>query len=97
MRRNSTIIALSDAMIRVESGRTGGTFAAGTECLRRKLPLFVIDFRTPPGPSAEANPEFIRQGGLPIRGNTRGIPNLSRLFQTVNAKAACVQADVLFD
>ena len=66
MKRNSTIIGLSDAMILVESGLTGGTFAAGEETLKRKKPLFVIDFAEP-GPSAEANPYFIKQGGMPQR------------------------------
>ncbi len=66
MRRNKTILGLSDAMILVESGRDGGTFAAGMETLRRNYPLFVVDFAHP-GPSAEANPFFIEKGvtGLP--------------------------------
>jgi DNA protecting protein DprA len=78
MRRNSTIIGLSDAMILVESGLTGGTFAAGEETLRRRRPLFVIDFAEP-GPSAEANPHFIRQGGMPVRGNREGMPTLDKV------------------
>jgi len=52
-------------MILVESGLTGGTFAAGEETLKRNRPLFVIDFADP-GPSAEANPHFINHGGMPI-------------------------------
>ena len=84
MRRNAIIIALSDAMILVESGLTGGTYAAGEECLRRQIPLFVIDFASPPGPSAEANPKFIQRGGIPIRGTQMGIPKLERLFQAVD-------------
>lgn len=44
MKRNGVIIGLSQAMILVESGKTGGTFAAGEETLRRGKPLFVIDF-----------------------------------------------------
>lgn len=82
MKRNSTIIGLSDAMILVESGLTGGTFAAGEETLKRKRPLFVIDFAAP-GPSAEANPYFIKNGGMPIRGNKEGIPNLSNVKEVV--------------
>lgn len=83
MRRNSTIIGLSDAMVLVESGLKGGTFAAGEECLNRNRPLFVVDFASPPGPSAQANPEFIRRGGKPIRGNQAGMPNLNYLLDTV--------------
>jgi DNA processing protein len=80
MKRNGTIIGLSDAMILVESGREGGTFAAGTETLKRKHPLFVIDFAEP-GPSAEANPYFIERGGIPIRGNRQHEPNLERVLE----------------
>ena len=83
MRRNSTIIALSNAMVLVESGVTGGTYAAGEECIRRHIPLFVVDFAQPTGPSAEANPEFIRRGGIPIRGTQTGIPKLDKLVQSV--------------
>jgi predicted Rossmann fold nucleotide-binding protein DprA/Smf involved in DNA uptake len=86
MRRNSTIIGLSDAMILVESGLSGGTFAAGEETLKRKQPLFVIDFADP-GPSAEANPHFIQQGGVPIRGNRNRVPNLAHVRSAVGEQA----------
>lgn len=86
MKRNSTIIGLSDAMILVESGTTGGTFAAGEETLKRKRPLFVIDYAAP-GPSAKANPYFIERGGIPIRGNKKGIPNLSQLFEVASKQS----------
>ncbi len=82
MKRNSTIIGLSDAMILVESGLTGGTFAAGEETLKRKRPLFVMDFAEP-GPSAEANPHFIEQGGMPVRGNREGVPSLDKVREVV--------------
>jgi DNA processing protein len=75
MKRNGTIIGLSDAMILVESGIDGGTFAAGTESLKRRHPLFVVEFAEP-GPSAEGNPFFLERGGIPLRGNRDGIPNL---------------------
>lgn len=82
MRRNSVIIGLSRAMILVESGKTGGTFAAGEEALRVGCPLFVIDFAQPEV-SAEANPYFLAKGGQPIRGKN-GIPNISKVLDTVN-------------
>lgn len=85
MKRNGTIIGLSKAMILVESGVAGGTFAAGEETLKRHEPLFVIDFAAP-GPSAEANPHFIQKGGVPIRGNQEGIPNLHKVFAAVEAE-----------
>ena len=65
-------------MILVESGKTGGTFAAGEETLKRALPLFVIDYAKPEV-SAEANPYFIERGGQPIRGKN-GVPNLEKVF-----------------
>ncbi len=84
MKRNSTIIGLSDGMILVESGNTGGTFAAGDEAIKRHHPLFVIDFGSP-GPSAEANPHFIARGGIPIRGRSLDRkPNLDRVLEVAN-------------
>ena len=78
MRRNSVIIGLSRAMILVESGKTGGTFAAGEEALRVGCPLFVIDFAQPEV-SAEANPYFLAAGGKPIRGKN-GVPNIAKVL-----------------
>lgn len=86
MKRNSVIIGLSQAMILVESGKTGGTFAAGEEALNTGCPLFVIDFAKPEV-SAEANPYFIQAGGYPIRGKG-GIPNLDKVFTVVEARNA---------
>lgn len=85
MKRNAIIIGLSKAMILVESGKTGGTFAAGEETLARHLPLFVIDYAQPEV-SAEANPYFISRGGMPIRGS-KGIPNLEKVFSVVDTSA----------
>lgn len=81
MKRNSLIIGLSEAMILVESGKTGGTYAAGNESLKVGLPLFVIDYANPEV-SAEANPYFINNGGLPIRGKN-GVPNLEKVLCSV--------------
>lgn len=81
MRRNSVIIGLSRAMILIESGKTGGTFAAGEEALRVGCPLFVIDFAQPEV-SAEANPYFIAAGGKPIRGKN-GVSNIAKVLDAV--------------
>ncbi|WP_051327218.1 DNA-processing protein DprA [Desulfatibacillum aliphaticivorans] len=80
MKRNGTIIGLSDAMILVESGSKGGTFAAGEETLKYNRPLFVIHYAEP-GPSAEANEYFMQKGGIPVRGNREGIPNLKNVLE----------------
>ena len=81
MKRNSVIIGLSDAMILVESGEAGGTFAAGNETLSLNHPLFVIDFAQPEV-SAKANPFFISKGGIPIKGKN-GMPNLKDVYAII--------------
>ncbi|NJL10990.1 MAG: DNA-binding protein, partial [Calothrix sp. SM1_7_51] len=64
MQRNRTICGLSDAMIIVESGLDGGTFAAGETTLQLNLPLFVVDYAQPPQ-SAVGNSYFINKGATP--------------------------------
>ena len=92
MKRNKVIIGLSRAMILVESGKTGGTFAAGEESLRTGCPLFVIDFAKPEV-SAEANPYFIQSGGMPIRGKN-GIPNMEKVFSVIRVQKQSLEATV---
>lgn len=87
MKRNNVIIGLSNAMVLVESGKSGGTFAAGEKALKVGSPLFVIDFLKPEI-SAEANPYFINKGGYPIRGK-EGIPNLTNLFSILENDEIC--------
>lgn len=77
MKRNSLIIGLSSAMVLIESRNSGGTYAAGVETLKRKLPLFVVDYYSPEE-SAEANQFFIKNGGKPIRGKNN-IPNIENI------------------
>lgn len=83
MRRNSVIIGLSRAMVLVEAGMTGGTFAAGEESLQVGCPLFVVRYAQP-GPSAEGNPYFISKGGKPIGRDQDGVPNVSKILDAVN-------------
>lgn len=92
MKRNLVIIGLSNAMILVESGERGGTFAAGEDTLKVNLPLFVIDFEKPEV-SAKANPYFIAQGGQPIRGKN-GVPSLGKVFAAVKLPKAPAQETV---
>ena len=82
MKRNSVIIGLSDAMIIIEAGNKGGTFAAGNEALAMKHPLFVIEYANPEA-SAAANPHFISMGGMPIR-RKNGEPNLSQVYEIID-------------
>lgn len=89
MQRNSTICGLSDAMIIVESGLDGGTFAAGETTLQLNLPLFVVDYAQPPQ-SAVGNSYFINKGAMPLRGNGSAKPNLKALFQVLKSAQGSV-------
>lgn len=82
MQRNRTIIGLSDAMIVIESGLTGGTYACGEATLECGRPLFVADYAAP-ADSAEGNQHFLNRGASPLRGNSEGVPNLWRVLQVV--------------
>jgi DNA protecting protein DprA len=68
MRRNKTIVALSDAMIVVESRMEGGTFDAGKTALRYRVPLFVTLFEKSDESSA-GNAYFLQRGAIPLRKN----------------------------
>lgn len=96
MKRNSTIIGLSSAMILVESAMDGGTFACGDETLRRKHPLFVVEYANPVA-TAEANPYFIQKGGVPIRSGKDGFPNIGKLLSVVSAGGCSAPPKELFD
>lgn len=83
MQRNHTICGLSNAMILVQSGLTGGTFEAGNFALRAKIPLFVAEYQDSQV-SGPGNPYFINQGATPIlkRPNDQSL-NLDALFYQV--------------
>jgi len=79
MRRNNTIIGLSDAMIVIESGTTGGTYACGVATLKHGRPLFVAEYSNPPE-SAAGNQYFLTRGASPFRGNHEGTPNIASVL-----------------
>jgi len=94
MARNRIIIALSDAMVLIESRREGGTFEAGKTALKLKVPLFVAQYQTP-GESAAGNEYFLKRGAEKLRKNLdtgkasiealRNVVNrYSKAFQTAN-------------
>ena len=83
MMRNRTICALSDALVAVEAGLKGGTFATAHFASRMKIPLFVPDYAQPSA-SALGNRYFIRRGAVPLRRNRKtGRAHLIRLFNQV--------------
>lgn len=91
MQRNKTICGLSDAMILVESGTTGGTFAAGKAALGIGTPLFVVEYLQPPL-SAEGNAYFLANGAAPLRGNRLGEPNLGAVLDSIGIQKAAATA-----
>ncbi|MCY3919385.1 MAG: DNA-processing protein DprA [Chloroflexi bacterium] len=68
MERNKLVIGLSHALVVVQAGVNGGTWAAGVECLRRNKPLLVVHGRTESS-DTEGNRELIRRGGIRIETN----------------------------
>ena len=83
MRRNRTICALADAVVVVESGLTGGTFAAAETARDFQRPLFVVEYAAPP-PSAEGNRYFLEHGAVPLRADRNGKANLSSILSVLD-------------
>lgn len=82
MKRNNTIIGLSDVMILIESGMDGGTFNAGEQSLKNKKPLFVVEYSVSK-PTAVGNTFFLQHGGMPIRGDKNGKPILKKVYSAL--------------
>lgn len=82
MKRNNTIIGLSDVMVMIESGMEGGTFHAGEQSLKNGKQLFVVEYMMPK-PTAQGNPYFIEKGGIPLRGDRQGKPLLKELYRSL--------------
>lgn len=66
MRRNNTIIALSDAMFVVEAGETGGSLDAGLKTIDMGKALFVPLFSQIPD-SAKGNTILLSKGAQPMK------------------------------
>lgn len=85
MTRNHTIIGLSNALIVVESGLTGGTFEAGQFALKTRTPLFVAEYAQP-SERATGNSWFIQRGATAIeRGVNTQRANVQHLFDRILA------------
>ena len=82
MKRNNTVIGLSDAMILIEAGMDGGTFNAGEQSLKNGKPLFVVEYGVNK-PTAEGNAFFLKQGGIPLRGDKNGKPILKKVYSVL--------------
>lgn len=66
MRRNNTIIALSDAMFVVEAGDTGGSLDAGLKTINMGKSLFVPLYAQLPD-TAKGNPILLSKGAQPMK------------------------------
>lgn len=82
MRRNSTVIGLSEAMIIVEAGETGGSLDAGLKTIDARKPLLVPKFSRLAGrPYPVGNDILISAGAVPLmRSAATRQPNLSSLI-----------------
>lgn len=84
MERNALIIGLSQAMIVIEAGETGGTLQAGLSTLKTDIPLFVVeyaDMRQPQG-----NATLIKRGGVPLhKSRMANMANLSKVFSAIES------------
>lgn len=72
MERNTTIAALSDAVVVVSAGTKGGSWEQGKLCLSAGKPLYVPHVSADSAPGNEA---LIRMGGIPLQPNDpEGVP-----------------------
>lgn len=81
MLRNNTIIGLSDIVVVVEAGETGGSLDAGLKTIERGKYLFVPQYGVVPD-SASGNNLLINRGAFPIKMKQEtGRANLSKIFE----------------
>jgi len=90
MQRNRTVCGLSDALVVIEAGTSGGTFEAGKLALRLRMPLFVADYAEP-ATSAAGNAYFLAHGAYALRRSvTTGQANLEPLRRAVIAPSKTI-------
>lgn len=83
MQRNKTILALSDVMILIEAGETGGSMAAGEAALAMRKPLFAPVYEGMP-PGAVGNNLLLGRGALPLmKSKSSGRAKLEPLMAAV--------------
>ena len=94
MQRNQTVCGLSDALVVIEAGASGGTFEAAKLALRLKMPLFVADYAEPAN-SAAGNTCFLARGARALRRSvTTGQANLEPLRRAVQVPPEAVHPAV---
>lgn len=84
MKRNATIIALSDVVIVVEAGSTGGSLDAGHKTIEMKKALFVPQYSQVPE-SAEGNSILLNKGAFPLKMSKETLkPNTSKISELLH-------------
>lgn len=79
MKRNTTIIALSEVVIVVEAGSTGGSLDAGYKTIEMNKSLFVPQYSQIPE-SAEGNTMLLNRGATPLKMNKETLkPNIAKI------------------
>ena len=95
MQRNTTIVALSNAMILIESSANGGSMDAGLKTLEMKKPLYTPFYEGMPD-SAVGNRILIEKGAIKLgRKRTTGRANISKIISpqptNLTAETVCEQ------
>jgi len=84
MQRNNTIIGLSDIIVVIEAGETGGSYDAGVKTLSMNKYLFVPYYGVVPE-SAVGNNSLIQKGGFPIKRSAETQKaNMSKMFELID-------------
>lgn len=84
MLRNNTIIGLSDIIVVIEAGETGGSLDAGLKTIEREKYLFVPQYGIVPE-SALGNNLLIGKGAFPIKMKQEtSRANLSKMFELLD-------------
>ena len=63
MQRNSVIAALSDRLVVAAAGKSGGSWEMAQLCLKKKKPLYVMNFDEDIAPG---NQSLIKAGGIAL-------------------------------
>lgn len=87
MERNRTIVGLSQAVVLIEAGETGGTLAAGRTALEMGVPLFAAVYAEMPD-SAAGNRKVLNEGAQPLgRSRASERANVRPVLETAHALA----------
>ena len=83
MHRNSTICALTSAMILIEAATKGGSIAAGRTCLKMGVPLFAPVYEGMPK-TAVGNRKLLRQGAQELyKSSYANRANMTNVFAAI--------------